>query len=608
MKKVKELSLEEILDQIDLQIRIEDIDKFCRDQAVKQEIINILERKLNLDQVLIQNEEKIDTEKLLLITWIRSKEKIADLENKLLKKNETKTTRERLRKELRENQKYLRVIKEQMKGLDTYIVTAVSAKGIINKIKVVSLRETVYNANFKDREKENTRIFNAIDSEEESNMGISYIIQCLETRDFLEVLPLDIANAVIYRINNNVAKLSQREIEILKQKEANNQIDDEESMDLQRSIRENALIPESRKCIKELLKYIDLKKLLLLSIYRFEDILETAAKEGHQLPKQEILLIKVLAKQVLPYIGKDTKVYNEEVEYSYEDVKNLINRIDEEKEEYVSKQTLSNLKEELLKGGNIEDMDSGNASALFMIPLTVEEIEEIMKVSKANFAFGIIKLELSESQIIERAKESRDKWSEELTKCLVEEKKISISSALELLYEGLISAEFFKEFSEEISFSSEINLQKINEQYILVKTQQDSSEEDTQKLQGMIELYKILNLEEKSEEELQEASDNLMYELAEDFEEKEDVLFYYQEGLITLNTVAEWGGNSLIERLYNESKITFQDLEKLYNNKKINQQLIEQIVLENQDIDYTELMRCIYSGYISENKIIDFYM
>lgn len=235
--------------------------------------------------------------------------------------------------------------------------------------------------------------------------------------------------------------------------------------------------------------------------------------------------------------------------------------------------------------------------------VTEDEIEEIMETSKENFAFGILALDISEDEIVEYAKKFKENWSDELRDHLIKNNKLSKESLLSLYYEGLINAEFFKKFSEEFDISSEVNLQTINELYNQIKNNKQKNEEDIGKLNKQTELYRTLNV--KNKEELEKVSNNIKYKIAED---DSDILFYYKNGLLTLSSVAEWDGDKLVEKLYNESEITFQDLENLYSNKKISQKLIEKAILENKELDCSELMAYIFLKYISESQIEKMYM
>ena len=322
----------------------------------------------------------------------------------------------------------------------------------------------------------------------------------------------------------------------------------------------------------------------------------------------KIISVKAITSTVLEYLDKQVAIESKEINYTYEDAKNFIQRLDIDHNIYISKKSIEDLKERLLHGEDIANLPEESMWILNQMEVTEDEIEEIIKTSKENFAFGIIALDLSEDEIVEYAEKFKENWSDKLRDYLVENHKLSIKSLFSLYYEGLIQPEFFKEFSEENDISSEINLQTINGLYRGIKNSEEKNEENIKKLNKQIELYKALNIEGKNKSEIEEQSNNVLYEIAEYFEDDEDILFYYHNGLLTLNTVADWSGEELIEKLYQQSEITFQELEALYSQHKISQPFIEKVILENQKLDYAELMAYIYLGYLSEDKVIDLYM
>ena len=76
---------------------------------------------------------------------------------------------------------------------------------------------------------------------------------------------------------------------------------------------------------------------------------------------------------------------------------------------------------------------------------------------------------------------------------------------VELYSEGLISKEFVQELSAKSDISLKLTLIQINEHYITLKKQSEPNENDLNKLDKEIELFKLLNLDDKTDEELQEA-------------------------------------------------------------------------------------------------------
>ena len=174
-----------------------------------------------------------------------------------------------------------------------------------------------------------------------------------------------------------------------------------------------------------------------------------------------------------------------------------------------------------------------------------------MQYNWINFIYGVHTLDLSEPQILEKLLNCPNIVSLDLISYLYSENNIGITSISTLYNKKIIDIELFKKFSEKNDIKSEIDIQKIQEKYLKIKKSNKSEDEITD-LDTMIEFYKIINLDDKEKEEIEEESDNIMYELAENFEE-EDILFYYEKGLLTLRTIAEGGGESIIKKLYYES-------------------------------------------------------
>lgn len=316
MSKVSQISLKSIIKQIDIKFKLQDINKFCSDPKVAQGLQKRLNNSREFQEYLIQSEAYIDKEKLLLISWLNYKEDLIEklsgskaseddyreveknlIEIKKLLKETEKKKREVLssaimsqsskqkeliglasdEKELRKFEETLQnmlKIKELSSDMDTYIVTIFSTNGILNKIDIISSKEEMLQANFSNKGKENKRICDEIDeklsAEGKENIGLNYALQCIEQEDLRYVLPQDIANAAIYKIENNTSIMYEKEIERLK----NEELEDEDKVKLEEKIREEGIIPQIREAIQDVFKYIDLKKLLLIAIYRFEDAIE----------------------------------------------------------------------------------------------------------------------------------------------------------------------------------------------------------------------------------------------------------------------------------------------------------------------------------------------
>lgn len=613
MKQIDTISMEELLKKTNCILRKEDIILFCNDDETIRSFMNDFGNQFNSDNMkkfLIEHEGVLDKRKLVFLLAMNYRENLSKLEE-LIKKdeenNDIKQYKEHYKQYLIQN-KYKEEAEKLAKGVDVYLYSNVVEKeGIVDYVDVLSSKEWIDNK--KNTGKKQKDRYDKINNAVKDKNGFIYVIQSILLTDLADIICSDPQFGAYIReaILNNV--LVKKELATKEELDYLRQNDMQEYINIIDNV-ENSSIPfELSDMLEKHIKYIDIDKLLLTAAYRYEEALE-----NNIMPKETIPTIKILIGIILDNIDKKSahiegklqaKNNNElvDVSYKYSDANELFDRIQGEK--YFSKEELNYTKTMILE--NQMSISTIPETTLFLYKFTKEQLMDIMVYSKDNFEYVSKILELDEETIISQLSKLNNE-DKELVINLKRNGQISEKSIIDMFYKGKISAEFFKEFSEEISFSSEINLHTINELYNKIKNSKKENKEDTEKLNKQIELYKLLNVDGKNKEELEEHSNNLMYEIAENFDNQEDLLFYYRQGLITLNTVVDWSGEQLIDQLYQKSEITFQDLENLYSEQKISQSLIEKIILSNKEIDYAELMAYIYLGYLSEEKIIDLYM
>lgn len=612
MSKISNMNMVEILNKINVDFNLGDIYKICSNKEVGDRVYELIADGKDFYEVLIDNEEYIDNEKLLMVIWLCNKEKIKEKENEILNSSLLKIplNRTKIEQEIRDLKSNMQKIRKLSRDMDTYLTIVHNEKGLSKDITVISSREEILGFDLSEKEKHNRKKFDYIDKnlvEKNDEDGMKYAIQSVEIGDLAKVLPFDIAKAAEYKITNNSMVCGKEYIDKYKEKESKGKENDEEISNLDDEYKINILLPEMRDTIKQVLKYVDLEKLLLIEIYRLEREFDYVRLTNKTFPNEKLKAAKTVTTFLSNLIGKDIILENEDSIYTYNDAQNFIDRINAEKNIYITSEEAKTLKAQLLDGLNLEEASEETIIKAEMLSYTKDEFDTIMAGTKSGFEFGIIMQELSEEQIIEKAYQHKDKWSNALTKFFYSEGLLTIKSIIKLYSDGILNAEFLKEFSSENNISEELNLQKIHEKYLTFKNQKEPKQEEAEQLERLTELYKLINIQEKTPEELEEISNSVMYEIAENFEDEEDIIFYYENGLVTLETVADWSGENVIEELYNNSKITFEDLEFLYKSNKISKELIQRkISLDN--MDYTTLITQIMSGYVSEKKIIDLYM
>lgn len=612
MSKISNMSMVDILNKIDINFNLSDIYKICSNKEVGNRIYELIVDGKDYYQVLIDNEEYIDKEKLLMVIWLCNKEKIKEKEDEILNSSILKVplNKTKIEQEIRDLKSNMQKIRKLSRDMDTYLTVVNNEKGLSKDISVISSREEILGFDFTEKEKHNRELFDYIDKklvEKNDEYGMKYALQTIEIADLVKVMPYDIAKAAEYKITNNSMAHGKEYIDKYKEKELKGEENDEEMNELDDEYKINVLLPEMRDTIEQVLKYIDLEKLLLIEIHNLEQELNLLYSTDKVLPNEKLQAARTVTMFLSNIIGKDIILENEDGIYTYNDAQNFIDRINAEQNIYITSEEAKTLKAQLLDGLDLEEASEETIIKVEMLSYTKDEFDTIMAGTKAGFEFGMIMQELSEEQIMEKAYQHKDKWSDDLTKYFYSEELLSIKSIIKLYSDGIVNAEFLKEFSSENDISEELNLQKINEKYLALKKQKEPKQEEVEQLERLIELYKLINIQEKTPEELEEISNSVMYEIAENFEDEKDIIFYYEKGLVTLETVVAWSGEKSIEELYNKSKITFEDLEHLYKLNKISKDLIQRnISLDN--IDYNTLIANIMAGYVSENKIIDLYM
>lgn len=606
MSKVSKMDLDEILKITGLTFNENDIFNFCLNKEVIDGFIRVhRENAGNLRKYLLDNEDEIDKEKMVLCLYCSYQKNLNIIRRQIEKLGNS--PRNMLEEQLLRNQEkmqteYLKDICRLGKDIDAY-TTVTSLINNEIQCEIVAAKELFQNRRIS--EKKNLLRWQEIDNELGDNgTGSTYVIQPLILSDLTAIMPdpeigLKIREYIFCNAILKNRNITYNQLETLQK---NNE---EEYIKLLWEATVEEYLPVFREEIIRNIRFIDIDKLLLMVGYRLEEALE---KEN--LPKETIENTYSMLLYIKEKIEDKKIVFKEtleernfgkfnEIEYSYKDMEECIKRFIDGK--YIKKSEVSESREKFLKGEIT--LEALELPFFNLFDIKEDEIEQVMYNSNENFIFGVKALELSESDIQTRLIEHHKMISLPLINFLYNNDSISIDTIINLYSNNLISSEFFKEFSEEKDISSEINLQKINELYTEIKSSEEVAEEKNKKVDAMVELYRVINLEEKEDEE----KDEVYREIIEVTEGEEDILFYYDKGLLTLQIVADWSGENAISKLYDQSQISMGDLEELYAQGKINIGLIQNKFTE-EGLNYSELLSKIYLGYLSEDKIVDLYM
>lgn len=612
MSKIDKMPLKEIVKGMSVILNQRDIGYFFDDQIIIEELENlyIAGDSRTLVEKLYEYENKLDKEKFIFSLYLNFK---TNLEKITCRINQIKINiipqnigeYDRLLKEEELHIKSMKRISELGKYTDVYNVEYV-AQGF-EEVEIISSKEIFCKQRFSDKKK--LERWNEIDNELGLNGdGSEFILQFLLLTD-LGVLFPDKKIGYIIRLeilDNALVSSGKYTFEELEQIRKEDYLKYEEIV---QKTQPSEFLNEFREKIIKHIRFIDIDELLLLAGYRIEEFLENYVINENDV-EVGINVIKYIKEKVADrrikinakIEDKDT-MDEKQIKYSYSDLEECTKRFINGS--YIKKIDILKIRQKVLTGDtSLEDIDG---TMFNFLNLTKIELEDIMQYSLINFIYGVHILNLSESTIVDKLICFPNLISLELINYLYDEKNIGIAAIIKLYNEKLIDPEFFKEFSEENDISSEISIQKIQEIYLRIKENKESKEDEIIELDTIIEFYKTLNLEGKSEDEIEEESNDIMYQLAENFEE-EDILFYYEKGLITLQTVAEWGGESIIEKLYDERKITFEDLDNSNIPIQIKKSILGRSIIENvEEYEIDKLLEYIYKGYLSEENIIRIY-
>lgn len=311
MSKISNMSMIDIFDKIDVEFDLGDIYKICSNKDVANKIYELIAAGKDSYEVMVDNEDYIDKEKLLLIIWLFEKKEIKKNQEMISAPRVIKNSFDKslLEQEIRDLKNNMQRIKKLCKDVDTYLTVVCNNGDISEKITVVSSKEEILGFDFSEKEKHNRKIFDYIDKnliEKNEEDGMKYAIQSVEIRDLMKVLPLDIAKAAEYKITNNTMAYGKEYIEKFKQKELKGEENDEETDRLSDEYKRNIALPEMRDTIEQVLKYIDLEKLLLIEIYNLEEELDFVYSTDKVFQNEKLQAAKTVTTFLLNIIGKDT--------------------------------------------------------------------------------------------------------------------------------------------------------------------------------------------------------------------------------------------------------------------------------------------------------------
>lgn len=632
MSRVSKMSLEDIFNKTDLILRENDIVFFCDDIEVISKFISsyrgTYHKHKEVKEFLIENEESIDKERLLLLLVKNYKDNLDSIKNKKkeLEKNlNSKPGNKEGIEELTEIniQEYA-----QGKNLEQALKLGKGMEAIITfyyydekeeryKMEVADSREIIDGK--KVSKSKNLKRFEEIDKcfkgkESEEQYGIEYIIQSILLTDFYEIFPdaqfgdhirtMILENAVVRE-----GLKTREELDYLKNTRY------KEYLELIDNTEFTSLLPSIKDTLKEYIQYVDIDKMLLISAYRFNEGLE----EGLINPKTYMAAKEILEGILENIKNENTKIsctlqskkdnsYDEQhIEYSVKDIKKCINQFTDK--EYLTTTQIKEYRKQI-KSRDISlfEINPDYVDVIY----NEEELEALALLSDDNLKYVSVKLEWNNEKIIE-AINNKNSCSTRLLRNLITNERIDSSNIIQLYMDKKIEIEQVDDIKDIIDLSEAANSYELV-QYYYNSIEKDSSEEEKNKYDRYLELYKQVFTKDKTEEELATNSNKLIEAILDKEDNREvyiqNIERFYKEGLLSLSTLLDWDNEEIITRLYNNNLVNLEDIELLVKNNQLPIEYIEQMykaLVNDNNTSYDERLNYIKKGYVPENEIFRMY-
>jgi len=381
--------------------------------------------------------------------------------------------------------------------------------------------------------------------------------------------------------------------------------------DLERQVKESEVFRKALlDGIKANLKYIDLDRLLLVSAFRYIDMVENDDKgeirvnsieddrEATRESSLEIVheITNLISQNVSDktVIEEITGANGEKRKYSVNDLEADLSKFVEG--DYIRNTTIQKAKADILSGE--KTLYEVNREVVKRMEFSNSELVYIMKLSEQNAIF-LIENNIIEKKEIYTILHLLEKCSLELFKVIIDKDMLDGNQILKLYEYGIIGLEHIKIIENEELLNS-INVEERISQICI--SMQNSKENENlgniEHLNKIAALYKLLRLEGKSEEEIKENANTLIGKFEENIS-NEILERLYQFGIISLDIAADWGMDLIEMMSKGEMKPT--DLRRLYNNSTIRIDQIRTVVL-NSELSYEEKLDLIYSTFDGESE------
>ena len=618
MKKLEELTMKELIEDIGIPMDEKTIWlTFDSDEEVLKDFRDAIIEKSN--NVLVTTDGRsIDiSEQDYSVKWAMLMIKYEDRANKqaligyslykiasYLEKNKEDVTKE-------ERKQYEEAIKKYMlllgkRNFNMIYIREKNEEGTVSRLQVINSQElmqyikngTPLQTLFRPSRKNQSRI-----DELERRVGLENIVGMLALSDF----------ETISSYGNDVGEmLSDLSTFNLQRLQSKNGEDEKINLKNYYDTMANTIYMN--------LKYISIDRLYLVIAYRYIEALENGRINAEEGDYKDFL--RLLSNS----IAKGTKVeIRESVEetekidttsiiavYTLEDLLKDIERFHGKR--YIRKSEVAEIHSQVVSGERLlSEIDN---VFIGFLDFNSDEFEQIIKAREEN-VIHLIQIGAIETPTeFYHALVARGKCSNELLDLAIEKEIVDGKYLLYLYRQGAINLENIefalqsKQDAERegkiadkpnrLDFIDKDDLNKVIIEFYKKVTDNENKDslQDLQEFYRFIDLYKLLNIKGKSEEEIEKASNSLIESFGDDLN-SEIIEELYQYGLIRLKDAASWEIN--LNKMLAQGEIKPIDLKNLYSEGTIRLENIKN-VLRGNSINYADKMWLIYSTFDGESK------
>ncbi len=613
MKKIENMNIQEIAEEIGLILVEGDLQCiFNYDEDVLSKLEEVIRKEKAKNQLpkgnlssrdiakklLLQFEDKVDKEALVLLTLYNLKRKI---ENRRISADEEVEVLElRIKRAI------------QMIGNRNFtLLEPVYEEGYVTKVKIINsarlLQVIKSNKSLDELNAPNKKQTERL-QEIQRDIGWENIVEPIYIEDIQQIctdekIGKEIAEQVYW---NSLQEYSIKHPEVdIKSLCEEEQMLDELALEIQKDKKTKEYIIQA---IKQNFRYVDYNKLLLMVGYRSIEMLENDEDDSVisyeyigdktiKLDKEQTVgIIRDTLRVIQKMLDKGVQIEVGEEKYSTQSLERDIKRFC--KMRYIRKAEIEEAKTRLLEGKTtIVEEDE---QVIGRIEFEEGNFTTLIQNSEDNLIF-FIEEGIIEKQNVVAALMIRGECSLKLFSYINQRQILNYDEIIELFEEGIINGEVLSSIEDEeiLIRLKEHTKNKIIEFYSNNVKEEDKISEDRMesfsKYQG---LYKKLNINGKTGEEIADSS----FDLISSFEENltQDVLqSLYQFGIISLESAADWGVN--LKDMLSDNSIKPTDLKELYTKGIISLDSIKN-VLRDENLSDEEKLDLIYSTFDGESK------